>query len=34
MQERAAEVGGVCRIETGDAGGVRVHLTVPVAESV
>jgi signal transduction histidine kinase len=34
MQERAAEVGGVCRIETGDLGGVRVRLILPLAESV
>jgi signal transduction histidine kinase len=33
MQERAAEVGGICRIETGERCGVRVHLTLPLVES-
>jgi signal transduction histidine kinase len=29
MQERAAEVGGICRIDNREQGGVRVWLTVP-----
>lgn len=31
MRERAAEVGGVCRIETGAGGGVIVRLSLPLA---
>lgn len=30
MRERASELGGVCMIEPGDAGGTRVHVTLPV----
>lgn len=31
MRERAAEMGGVCRIETGAGGGVIVQLSLPLA---
>jgi signal transduction histidine kinase len=31
MRERAAELGGVCAVDRGEAGGTRVHATLPVS---